>query len=598
MAYQVDKFNGTFLTSVADGTIDTTTDLRFVGKNYAGYGEVQNENFLHLMENFANTSAPPKVITGQIWYDSGEKKLRFYNGTRWKSAGGAEVSSTAPSGLAAGEFWWDTTTKQLYSWSGTDFILVGPQASPDLGVSGATTQVVKDTLNTSHYVVKLISNSEVIAVISDSNFTLDTSVDWGTTFPNRTIKRGITLAKTTSAGVTTDGVIWGTSSNALKLGGIDPSEYIIKGAGFTGEQSFDDDGFQLGGDNNLRVRVDTEDVIIENRVDTNLIFRITVTESPADIRDVQVITRDAVVPGDDNTFDLGATSARWSNIYGATVTATSLAGSLTGNSSGIHTGNVLASDTTVMINATTKEIGYDGAAIRGNLVGSVQGNLTGVAADASKLNAVSPSIAIPSSVDKTSVPIRDSSGNISATQFVGIADKVDRMIIDDSATDPTWTSTVSTHYRSAMTSKTALTIAARDASGNLLANIFDGTATAAQYADLAEKYLPDAEYEAGTVMMIGGDAEVTASTWGKRAIGVISTNPAYMMNKDLEGGVYVALKGRVPVKVIGRIKKGEDLIAADNGCAMMAVPHASRVFAVALESNDDEGVKVIEALIL
>jgi hypothetical protein len=71
-----------------------------------------------------------------------------------------------------------------------------------------------------------------------------------------------------------------------------------------------------------------------------------------------------------------------------------------------------------------------------------------------------------------------------------------------------------------------------------------------------------------------------------------------MMNKDLEGGTYIALKGRVPVKVIGRIKKGDELIAANNGCAMMAVPHASGVFAVALESNDNEGVKVIEALVL
>ena len=66
MAYEVNKFNNVFLTSVADGTIDTTTDLRLVGKNYAGYGEVQNENFVHLLENFANTTAPPKAITGQI----------------------------------------------------------------------------------------------------------------------------------------------------------------------------------------------------------------------------------------------------------------------------------------------------------------------------------------------------------------------------------------------------------------------------------------------------------------------------------------------------------------------------------------------------
>jgi hypothetical protein len=71
-----------------------------------------------------------------------------------------------------------------------------------------------------------------------------------------------------------------------------------------------------------------------------------------------------------------------------------------------------------------------------------------------------------------------------------------------------------------------------------------------------------------------------------------------MMNSELVGGTYVALKGRVPIKIIGRIKKGDELIAADNGCAMMAVPHASRVFAIALESSDDEGVKIVEALIL
>ncbi len=94
MAYQVDKFNGTFLTSVEDGTIDNTTDIRFVGKNYAGYGEVQNENFLHMLENFANTTPPPRVITGQVWYDSENNKLKFYDGTKFKTAVGAEVSDS------------------------------------------------------------------------------------------------------------------------------------------------------------------------------------------------------------------------------------------------------------------------------------------------------------------------------------------------------------------------------------------------------------------------------------------------------------------------------------------------------------------------
>ena len=129
-------------------------------------------------------------------------------------------------------------------------------------------------------------------------------------------------------------------------------------------------------------------------------------------------------------------------------------------------------------------------------------------------------------------------------------------------------------------------------------NTFYGKSTQAQYADLAEKYLADADYEVGTVVAVGGAAEVTASKWGDLAIGVVSNNPAYMMNAGLEGGTYIALKGRVPVKVIGAIIKGQRLIAGDNGCAVAAVPHANDVFGVALESNSEVGVKLIEAVIL
>jgi hypothetical protein len=161
---------------------------------------------------------------------------------------------------------------------------------------------------------------------------------------------------------------------------------------------------------------------------------------------------------------------------------------------------------------------------------------------------------------------------------------------------------VGTEYYSASVGEADLgpanTIAVRDASGNLNATLFQGVATTARYADLAEKYLADAEYEPGTVVCIGGDKEVTAVEWGNRAIGAVSTNPAYMMNSELEGGTYIALKGRVPVKVSGRIKKGDQLIAAANGCAGFAVPHASGVFAVALETSDDEGIKLVECLIL
>src|SRR5210317_2225294 len=215
MAYAVDKFNGQFLTSVEDGTIDTTTDLRFVGKNYAGYGEVQNENFLHLLENFANTTQPPKAIKGQVWFDSANAKLKFYDGDKWKAAGGAEVSSTAPSGLAQGDIWWDSSAKQLYAWAGSEFILVGPEASPDLGSSGVTAQVVKDSGNTNHSILRIQAGGTVVGIISQTAFTLNTSVNPIDGFT--AIKKGFTLVNTDSNGESGDSfVYWGSASDALK----------------------------------------------------------------------------------------------------------------------------------------------------------------------------------------------------------------------------------------------------------------------------------------------------------------------------------------------------------------------------------------------
>ena len=77
MAYTVNKFDGTLIATVEDGTIDNTTNLRFIGKNYAGYGEIQNENFLHMLENFAGGTAPSRPVAGQMWYDSATAKLKF-----------------------------------------------------------------------------------------------------------------------------------------------------------------------------------------------------------------------------------------------------------------------------------------------------------------------------------------------------------------------------------------------------------------------------------------------------------------------------------------------------------------------------------------
>jgi len=294
-----------------------------------------------------------------------------------------------------------------------------------------------------------------------------------------------------------------------------------------------------------------------------------------------------------------------------------------GRTNGSHYGNV------VNVNATgTDQVAIDVSGATTIFRGAFSG--TSEVATALKISGITNpftgfvgnSASITSSFFNT-VACRDSAGDLYARYFKGTADKATAIldqngvarlasignapytvVIRDSDGSIQATNASNADSAGTLNGLTASipnvgsTIVARDVSGDIFVTVMHGVATSARYADLAEKYLADQEYEVGTVIKIGGEKEVTASTWGCRAIGVVSANPAYMMNSELVGGTYIALTGRVPVKVIGRVKKGEDLIAADNGYAMMAVPHASRVFAVALETSDDEGPKLIEALIL
>ena len=128
---------------------------------------------------------------------------------------------------------------------------------------------------------------------------------------------------------------------------------------------------------------------------------------------------------------------------------------------------------------------------------------------------------------------------------------------------------------------------------------FEGTATSAKYADLAEKYDADEELEAGTVVCFGGDAEVTAcgTASDHRVAGVISTDPAYMMNSDGEGQ-YVALTGRVPCKVTGPVAKGDIMVSSDVKGHAKADNNAQagRIIGKAVGSNA-EGEGVIEVLV-
>lgn len=130
---------------------------------------------------------------------------------------------------------------------------------------------------------------------------------------------------------------------------------------------------------------------------------------------------------------------------------------------------------------------------------------------------------------------------------------------------------------------------------NVYGHTFHGTATKALYADLAEKYLADNEYEEGIVVAVGGSKEITIANQSNKhsIIGVISTNPGFILNSELDGGSLVALKGRVPVRVIGEVQKGDRLVLSDIPGHLTSDNHSNEYIAVSLES----GSHTVEAII-
>ena len=495
MAYLINKYNGSQLVTVEDGTVDNTTELKLIGKNFAGYGEQQNENFLFLLENFQGTAAPTKAITGQLWYDATAERLKVYDGTNFKTTAGAEVSDSQPVGFAEGDLWWNSTTNQLYGKnSNNEWNLIGPQATA-AQVTEMKTIKLKDSANVDRNVIAAYADDFIVGIISEAEFTVNatqpelsdewSSSDW------TTIKAGYTLRAVDVSGKSnTDSrgnvnYYWGTSSASLKLtdgtNTYSPSDFVSADSlNFSSIANFSDAGFTLGDGTDLTVKIGADN------------------ETPR-----MQMHRDEI------RISNNADSDRW-----------------------------IITDTAIFPGITTSTIGT------------------------------------------SSNPLV----NMYATTFTGTATQANTL-------------EVSGNYRSASTSANNNTIAARDASGNLTANIFTGTATQARYADLAEKYTTAEELIPGTVVCVSSheEYEVEATSMGCIAIGVVSTDPAIMMNSEAEGQ-YIGLKGRVPVRITGPVKKGQAVYVHDNGCANTAINGGSLV-GVALETNSDEAEKLVECVL-
>jgi hypothetical protein len=267
MAYTINLTNGTIFATIADGTINTSSSMILVGKNYAGYGEFLDENFIHLLENGSNATAPGAPLTGQLWWDSANSLMKVYTGTAFKTISAATASATAPTGNVTGDIWWDTVNQQLKVWNGTAFVLVGPASSSGQGTSGAIVETVTDNVSVDHVVIKLYVANTIVGIISkDATFTPQVAI-----VGFATISPGIQLSSTVS-----NNLFRGTSTDSQSLGGVSATSFLRSDQNDTTSGTLgilNDTGLTVGADQDAKISVTTatSSVNIQNQTqDANI----------------------------------------------------------------------------------------------------------------------------------------------------------------------------------------------------------------------------------------------------------------------------------------------------------------------------------------
>ena len=508
MAYTVNRYDGSLLASVADGTIDTAaTDIKLVGKNFTGYGEILNENYIHMLENFASAVAPTTPMTGQIWWNTSLGTLTVYDGSQFKAVSSSTVSASEPTGAVEGDLWWDSDDEQLFVYNGSSWVLVGPAASASAGQSGAIVEVITDDLAADHVVVTTyVADTRISITSSDASFTPNVALTgFGDIEPGVNLVSDITI---TGARFT------GTATNADTLDNLDSLQFLRSDAtdSTTGDLSIvNDTGLMVGVGSDLQLNIAGDGITSE------IYGRI-----------------------DGSTMIIGTTDLASANIAAFTIDGENETISLANGGAGAGNSRIIdMADPTLAQDAVT--LSYLETQINAGAGG----------------------------------PLFRNGGNT---------------ITGNVTPDATGTRDLGTG---------ALRF------NNIFAVTFDGEATTARYADLAERFGADAYMAPGTVVMLGGVEEITRvnEELSDDIFGVISTAPAHLMNSGAgtnETHPPVAMAGRVPVRVIGEVKKGDRLVSAGNGLARAATKAEITSFNVigrSLEAKTDAGEGTVEAIV-
>lgn len=172
MAYTINKYNGVQLIVLEDGTVDTSTSIGLVGRNYVGYGEIQNENFLYILENFANTNPPARPIEGQLWFNTTNDLLHVYDGAKWVIVGSAVISETPPDAPPNGAFWYKMPYGTLHVYEGGEWRFVGPETAEGFATTRTRSSTLFDSDGNKKPVILIEINGNIVGIITSQAFTL------------------------------------------------------------------------------------------------------------------------------------------------------------------------------------------------------------------------------------------------------------------------------------------------------------------------------------------------------------------------------------------------------------------------------------------
>ncbi len=211
MAYIINKFSGVQLIVLEDGTIDTSTSLGLVGRNYVGYGETQNENFVYLLENFANEDPPARPLQGQIWFDTSTNLVNVYDGSKWNLVGAAVLNDEPPAEPNPGTLWLKTPVNTLNVWTDSGWKFIGPEAVPGFGTTRARAGTLEDSDGNTRPVIFLDIDNQTTAICTNTAFVIDAGSSISG-FSNNLVA-GINLRSTTQI----QGNITGSATTANRL---------------------------------------------------------------------------------------------------------------------------------------------------------------------------------------------------------------------------------------------------------------------------------------------------------------------------------------------------------------------------------------------